>query len=124
MILNLLRVEDMTVEEMLKRSFSEFRKQALDAKRGGSGTGAGAGARHRAARGATCASCLRRTRDSSCDSTKRAPPALPFVAQRGSSSMPTPRYATRRSSFVRSSASMRSLATAAWRRWHPVEWCS
>jgi antiviral helicase SKI2 len=35
MILNLLRVEDMSVEDMIKRSFSEFHtQQALDAKRG------------------------------------------------------------------------------------------
>ena len=125
MILNLLRVEDMTVEEMLKRSFSEFRtQQALDAKRGGSGGGSngasGTGAaRHRAARGATCASCLRRTRDARLDKASAAGSSICAGAVRCLRPL-----CDRRSSFVRSSASMRSLATAAWRRWHPVEWCS
>jgi len=54
MILNLLRQEDMTVEEMLKRSFSEFRtQQALDAKRGDSGSGGGSGGGSGASGGAS-----------------------------------------------------------------------
>jgi hypothetical protein len=59
MLLNLLRVEDMSVTDMMKRSFSEFNTQV--GSRGGGGRGAGGeAAAHASLKGCSAASSVLR----------------------------------------------------------------